>query len=88
MTESILSKTERLLASLAHSSTAKGLSYVARRPVRRSISTGAGGAVVTDFDLTEKLIADFGCIEPVYVDGVAGLLNWGTNFATLYFRWT
>ena len=38
-------------------------------------------------DTTERLMAEFNCIEPVYVDGIAGLLNLGPNFATLYFRW-
>ena len=40
-------------------------------------------------DLTERLIADFACLDPVYVDGIfeEGVMSFGTNFATPYFRW-
>ena len=38
-------------------------------------------------EMSDQLIADFACIDPVYVDGVAGLMNLGENFAALYFRW-
>jgi hypothetical protein len=43
---------------------------------------------VTDDDVDGRLIADFACLDPVYVDGMAGVLNLGANFASLYFRWT
>jgi hypothetical protein len=38
----------------------------------------------------ERVIADFACLDPVYVDGVVteGVVNLGTNFATPFFRWT
>ena len=41
-------------------------------------------------DFTERLIADFACLDPVYVDGIfaEGVMNLGANFATPYFRWT
>jgi len=35
----------------------------------------------------DRLLADFACIDPVYVDGIARILNLGTNFQILYFRW-
>ena len=38
-------------------------------------------------EMSEQLMADFACLDPVYVDGVAGLMNLGDNFAALYFRW-
>lgn len=37
--------------------------------------------------LSERLRAEFGEMQPIYIDGVAGLLNLGDNFATYYFRW-
>jgi hypothetical protein len=37
--------------------------------------------------LTEQLINDFACLDPTYVDGIAGVLNLGSNFSTLFFRW-
>lgn len=37
--------------------------------------------------LSDRLMADFACLEPIYVDGIAGVLNLGANFATLFFRW-
>ena len=40
-------------------------------------------------EMSERLMADFACLDPVYVDGIAGLTNLGGgNFGTLYFRWT
>jgi hypothetical protein len=39
-------------------------------------------------EVDAQLIADFACLDPVYVDGIAGTLNLGETFATLYFRWT
>ena len=39
------------------------------------------------YRLTDDEIAAFNCLEPTYVDGIAGLVNLGTNFAVLYFRW-
>lgn len=38
-------------------------------------------------EVTQRLIADFGGLEPVYVDGVAGTFNLGANFAMLFFRY-
>jgi hypothetical protein len=37
--------------------------------------------------MTEDEIVGFNCLEPQYVDGVAGMVNLGANFAVLYFRW-
>jgi hypothetical protein len=39
------------------------------------------------FEMNERLIADFACLDPIYVDGAAGFLNLGDNFATRYYRW-
>ena len=39
-------------------------------------------------EVDARLIGDFACLDPVYVDGIAGTLNLGETFATLYFRWT
>ena len=38
--------------------------------------------------LTGDEIAAFNCIDPIYVDGIAGMMSLGTNFAVLYFRWS
>jgi hypothetical protein len=35
----------------------------------------------------DRLLADFACIDPIYADGVAGVLNLGENFAMYFFRW-
>jgi hypothetical protein len=35
----------------------------------------------------DRLLADFACLDPIYVDGIARILNLGTNFQVLYFRW-
>jgi len=39
-------------------------------------------------DNNERLIADFGCLDPIYVDGIfaEGVMSLGANFATPYFR--
>lgn len=37
--------------------------------------------------MIERLMADFACLDPVYVDGIAGIVNLGTNFAQCFFRW-
>ena len=37
--------------------------------------------------LSDAHLADFAAIEPIYVDGIAGVFNLGPNFATLFFRW-
>lgn len=37
--------------------------------------------------MDERLMADFACLDPIYVDGTAGAMNLGETFATLYFRW-
>jgi hypothetical protein len=34
----------------------------------------------------ERLLADFASLEPVYVDGVLGLVNLGGNFAAVHYR--
>lgn len=39
------------------------------------------------FQMEDALIASFSCIDPVYVDGVAGFMNLGDNFAQVYYRW-
>ena len=39
-------------------------------------------------EMDERLMAEFACLDPVYVDGIAGLMNLGTNFSIQYFRWT
>ena len=38
-------------------------------------------------EMSDRLMADFACLDPVYVDGIAGLMNLGANFGTLYYRW-
>jgi hypothetical protein len=37
--------------------------------------------------MVDHLTADFACLDPIYVDGIAGVLNLGSNFSTLFFRW-
>ena len=37
--------------------------------------------------MDERLMAEFSCLEPTYVDGIAGVLNLGENIAMLMFRW-
>jgi hypothetical protein len=39
------------------------------------------------FEMDAKLIGDFACLDPVYVDGIAGVTNLGTNFGTVFFRY-
>jgi hypothetical protein len=29
----------------------------------------------------------YACLDPVYIDGIAGILNLGCNVAMCYFRW-
>jgi hypothetical protein len=41
-----------------------------------------------DAPLSDAAFADYAAIEPMYVDGVAGVFNLGTNFGTMFFRWT
>jgi hypothetical protein len=36
--------------------------------------------------MDDMLLADVPCLDPVYVDGVAGVLNLGDNFGTVFFR--
>ena len=40
-------------------------------------------------DYEDRLLADFACLDPVYVDGIftEGVTNLGANFITPYFRW-
>jgi hypothetical protein len=40
--------------------------------------------------MSDSIMADFACLDPVYVDGIVyeGLANLGANFATPFFRWT
>lgn len=40
----------------------------------------------TMLEMDERLVADFGCVDPIYVDGVAGILNLGQNFGMLFYR--
>jgi hypothetical protein len=44
-------------------------------------------AVMID-TLSDAHLADYAAIEPMYVDGVAGVFNLGANFGTMFFRWT
>jgi hypothetical protein len=37
--------------------------------------------------MDERLINEIGNIDPVYVDGVATVLDLGPNFGTVYFRY-
>jgi hypothetical protein len=37
--------------------------------------------------LDERLLADWSSIDPVYVDDMVGVLNLGTNFNMLFYRW-
>lgn len=37
--------------------------------------------------MSERLRAEFATMEPVYIDGIAGIFNLGENFATYYFRY-
>ena len=41
-----------------------------------------------DAPLSDAAFADYAAIEPMYVDGVAGVFNLGANFGTMFFRWT
>jgi hypothetical protein len=41
-----------------------------------------------DAPLLDATFADYAAIEPMYVDGVAGVFNLGANFGTMFFRWT
>jgi hypothetical protein len=36
---------------------------------------------------TETLLADYAALDPVYVDGIAGVFNLGPNFSAMFFRW-
>jgi hypothetical protein len=38
-------------------------------------------------DFSERLLADFACLDPVYVNDAATALNLGTNCQLLLFRW-
>ena len=40
-----------------------------------------------DAPLSDAAFADDAAIEPMYVDGVAGVFNLGANFGTMFFRW-
>lgn len=37
--------------------------------------------------MDKRLLTEFGCLDPIYVDGIAGTGCLGKNFATYYFRW-
>jgi hypothetical protein len=43
---------------------------------------------LSDTFLSDAHLADYAAIEPMYVDGVAGVFNLGANFGTMFFRWT
>lgn len=36
--------------------------------------------------MSESLIAATACLDPIYADGIAGFLDLGENFATVYYR--
>jgi hypothetical protein len=38
-------------------------------------------------DFNEGLLANFACLDPVYVDDAGGAVNLGTNFQLLFYRW-
>jgi len=38
-------------------------------------------------DFNERLLADFACLDPIYVEDAAGVVNLGTNFQLLFYRW-
>jgi hypothetical protein len=38
-------------------------------------------------DFSERLLADFACLDPVYIDDAAAALNLGANCQLLLFRW-
>jgi hypothetical protein len=40
-----------------------------------------------DAPLSDTVFADYAAIDPIYVDGVAGVFNLGANFGTMFFRW-
>jgi hypothetical protein len=40
-----------------------------------------------NIDLDERLLADYAALDPVYVDGIAGVFNLGPNFSTVFFRY-
>jgi hypothetical protein len=37
--------------------------------------------------LSETLLGDYAALDPVYVDGIAGVFNLGPNFSTVFFRY-
>jgi hypothetical protein len=37
--------------------------------------------------LTEQMLAEISCLEPVYVDGIMGFINLGATFLIAFFRW-
>lgn len=40
------------------------------------------------FNINDRLLADFACVDPTYVDEVGAVLNLGANFNMLFYRWT
>jgi hypothetical protein len=38
------------------------------------------------FEMDERLIADFACLDPTYVDGLARMINLGDNVGSLFLR--
>jgi hypothetical protein len=39
-------------------------------------------------EIDDRLIADFACLDPTYVEDLGGVLNLGTTFAMLFHRWS
>lgn len=37
--------------------------------------------------LDDRLMADIACLDPIYADGVLGLVNLGTTFMEVFYRW-
>jgi hypothetical protein len=37
--------------------------------------------------LSDANLADYAAIDPIYIDGIAGVFNLGANFGTMFFRW-
>ena len=35
----------------------------------------------------DRTLAEFSALDPVYVDGIAGVFNLGQNYSSVFFRW-
>ena len=38
-------------------------------------------------DCSAQMFGDYSALDPVFVDGIAGVFNLGENFSVMYFRW-